>query len=81
MATRESVEEFVFSRLAAACEVDRSVLTPDTNIIADLKATSKHFFPVMAALEDEYEIDLNYSSVRVHSKTIGGLVDYLMTLI
>ena len=81
MPTKEQVTEFILEHLAEALKIDKSQLTMDTDIIADFHATSLNIFPFVNVMEDEYDIEIQYSDFRVNCKKLGMLIDYLYDLI
>lgn len=69
-----SVKEFVYQTVAESFKTDESKLSDDTNFLEDLKASSINYFPIINALEEEYDLDLQYQQFRSDCKTIGDVV-------
>lgn len=72
-----SVKEFVFDAVAKAFNVDVNELTEETNLLEDLKAKSVNYFPIMNALDEEYDLDIQYQAFRSNQKTIGDIIKYV----
>lgn len=68
------VREFVYRTVAESFNTDESKLSDDTNFLEDLKASSVNYFPIINALEEEYDLDLQYQQFRSNYKTIGDVV-------
>lgn len=77
---REEIEEIMLSAMEKVFEKPRSAFTPDTNFLEDLKATSVQFFPIIAALEDEFDIEIQYQDFRREGKTIKEAIDFVEKL-
>ena len=52
----------------------------DTDFLEDLKATSVQFFPIIAALEDEFDIEIQYQDFRRNGKTVKQAIDFVEKL-
>ena len=44
----------------------------------DLDATSKHYFPIIAAFENEFDIMVDYHIFQYSATTIASAIDYLV---
>jgi acyl carrier protein len=56
--------------------VEKSSLNKDTRIEADLGGKSIIVMQIMNAIEDEYDVSLNYMQFR-RAETIGKMADYV----
>ena len=65
-------------RIALLFERNPSDITSDLNFEVDLDATSANLVQVLSAIEDEYEIMINFHYVR-EQETLGELVDYIVS--
>lgn len=79
MELREQITKAVLSSMATAFETSEEELSKqmDKDLIKELNATSRHYFPVIAALEDELDIELQYQDFRRNGKTITMAIDYV----
>ena len=68
------VKEFVFEVVAKAFGKDISELSEETRLLEDLDAKSVNYFPFMNALEEEYDLDLEYQTVRTQCRTIADII-------
>lgn len=44
----------------------------------DLNANSKHYFPILAALSDEFDVEIDYHQFQFHATTIETAIDYAL---
>ncbi len=70
-----STKEFVMSTVAKAFGKDVSELSEDTNLLEDLDAKSTNYFPIMNALEEKYDLDIQYQAFRTNQRTIGDIIE------
>lgn len=70
METEEKVLEIVAKAFGKA----PGELNKDTRLIEDLDAKSVNYFPIMNALEEEYDLELQYQSFRSQCPTIGDII-------
>jgi acyl carrier protein len=52
----QDVYQFVVKTLAAKCKIEPSLITPSTDVFADLGVDSAEFFDVTFVIEDEFNI-------------------------
>ena len=80
MDLRERIKGTLLDAMAKVFELDRAALEtrPDLNSINDLGATSIQFFPIISALEDELDIELQYQDFRRNGKTIQTAIDFVV---
>ena len=46
----------------------------------DLVATSLQYFPILTALEEELDIDIDFHEFQIEAKTIAQAIDYITAL-
>ncbi|MHB8076396.1 acyl carrier protein [Desulfosporosinus fructosivorans] len=78
MALRADITTKVLTETAKAFQKDVSELSLDTNLLNDLDAKSFNYFPIIAALEDEYDLEFQYQEFRRKCKTIGDIIDLVL---
>ena len=49
----------------------------DENLVRELGATSQQYFPIIAALEEELDIELQYQDFRREARTLNEAVDFV----
>jgi acyl carrier protein len=79
MELREEITQKIIERASVVFKKDPSELNADTNFIEDLKAKSVNMVQIIAVLEAEYDVQINYMEVR-RKKTIGEMADYVAQL-
>ena len=77
--TRQEVEEVVMNFFAEECEVDRSSLTHDTNIINDIDGDSLMFLELIEIFKKKYSLDIELKTIGKYAvkhpvQTIGQLI-------
>ncbi len=48
----------------------------DLRLKEDLDANSKHYFPILSVLGDQYDLDIDYHQFQFHATTVGDAIDY-----
>ena len=69
----------MYAALAATMSRPASELADSTDLVADLGVKSVNFVRVIAALEDEFELEIPFMEFR-RKKTIGESIDYIVQL-
>lgn len=64
----------VFQTVADAFGKSPEELKDDTRLIEDLDAKSVNYFPIMNALEEEYDLELQYQTFRSKCPTIKDII-------
>ena len=77
MSTRDDVERAVYKHIADVFMRDE--VTPDLRFNEDLVAKSSQYFPLIAALEDELGVSIDYHSLR-NEPTVGDAVNLIAGL-
>lgn len=68
------IQDFVVRAVAKAFDKDVSEISLELNLLDDLDAKSVQYFPIMNALEDEYDLDLQYQKFRIECTTVGDII-------
>lgn len=74
-----TIRETVYEAIANAMKVDVNTLTDDTNVAAELGATSVDFVHVLSAIEAAHELTVPFMKLR-RNKTIGEMVEFVEEL-
>jgi acyl carrier protein len=77
---RKEIEEIMLTAMTKVFEIPREKITDETSFLDDLKATSVQFFPIIAALEDEFDIEIQYQDFRRNGKTVKDAIDFIEKL-
>jgi acyl carrier protein len=77
---REVIEDCMLNVMEKVFCLPRDKFTHDTSFLEDLKATSVQFFPILAALEDEFDIEIQYQDFRREGKTVGEAIAFIEKL-
>lgn len=64
------------AKLFGLDEAKKAALSRDTEFVKDLNCTSVNFVQMSAALEDEFEIEINFQ-VIINWKNFGEACDYV----
>jgi acyl carrier protein len=71
-----TVEDRVKNVVSKVLKVDKARIKPEHNFSADLGAESVQSLELVAAFEEEFDIELDEESA-LNVSTVGGAVDYL----
>lgn len=77
---RNEIEDIMLTAMEKVFEKPRDSFTYETSFLEDLKATSVQFFPIIAALEDEFDIEIQYQDFRREGKTVKEAIDFVEKL-
>jgi acyl carrier protein len=69
----------MYSAVAATMGKPADELTDSTDLVADLGVKSVNFVRIIAALEDEFELEIPFMEFR-RKKTVGEAIDYIVQL-
>lgn len=50
----------------------------DLRFKEDLEVNSKHYFPILAALADEFDLDIDYHEFQFAATTIDSAIDFVV---
>jgi acyl carrier protein len=79
MELKEEVLEKIIERAAVLFKKDRTELSPETKWVEDLKAKSVNYVQVIAVLEAEFDVQINFMEFR-RKKTLGETADFVAQL-
>ena len=84
--TRNEVREIVFAFFAEECEVDKSQINDNTNIIKDLDGDSLMFLELIEIFKKKYNLDIELKTIGKYAvkhpvETIGQLIEMQMLII
>jgi len=84
--TRKEVKEIIYVFFADECEVDKSQINDNTNIIKDLDGDSLMFLELIEVFKKKYNLDIELKTIGKYAvkhpvQTIGQLVDMQMLII
>jgi acyl carrier protein len=79
MAIRDEILEKIIQRAAELFKKDKSELNADTKFVEDLKAKSVNLVQIIAVLEAEFDVEVNFMEFR-RKKTIGEAAEFVAEL-
>jgi len=77
--SREEVSAALYAAVSAALNRPLGELSDSTELIADLGAKSVNLVGIIAALEDDLDVEISFAELRKR-KTIGEAIDYVSQL-
>jgi len=80
MSLREEILELMFKKIAFLTGKDVSTLSEDNKFVEDLGLKSANIVQVIAALEDEYDVEIPYMSFR-RTESLGAAADFVVGLL
>ncbi|MBP3399632.1 MAG: hypothetical protein J6K75_07740 [Erysipelotrichaceae bacterium] len=80
---KENVRNFYLGVLSQLLEKSEEELAEckDSRMIEDLGMTSMQLFPLIGALVDEYDIDVDYADFLTNVHTVNEGIDYVFSRI
>jgi acyl carrier protein len=79
MGLKEEVLEKIVERAAVLFKKEPTELSPDTKWVEDLKAKSVNYVQVIAVLEAEFDVQINFMEFR-RKKTLGEAAEFVAQL-
>jgi len=84
--TKNEVEDIVYDFFADECEVDKSEISDQTNIINDLDGDSLMFLELIEIFKKKYALEIELKTIgkfaiKHPAETIGQLIDMQMLII
>ncbi|RJP30122.1 MAG: acyl carrier protein [Candidatus Omnitrophota bacterium] len=73
---REKIKDRVIEVIAKVLDVNEDQITPDANFIFDLGADSSQSIELVAAFEEEFEIEMDEDSA-LGVQTVSGAVEFI----
>lgn len=74
----EEIKDRIKKVVASVLKIDESEITDDANFIFDLGADSMQSMLLIAAFEDEFDIEMDVEKAQ-EVQTISGAVDFIAT--
>mgnify|MGYP006287546463 CR=1 FL=1 len=75
---KQEIKSRIKKVVARVLKIDESEITDDANFIFDLGADSMQSMLLIAAFEEEFEIEMDVEKAQ-EVQTIGGAVDFIST--
>ena len=79
MGLKEEILEKIIQRAAVLFKKNPGELSPDTKWVEDLKAKSVNYVQVIAVLEAEFDVQINFMEFR-RKKTLGEAAEFVAQL-
>ena len=79
MGLKEEVLEKIIARAAVLFKKKPEELSPETKWVEDLKAKSVNYVQVIAVLEAEFDVQINFMEFR-RKKTLGEAAEFVAQL-
>jgi acyl carrier protein len=79
MGLKEEILEKIIQRAAVLFKKNPGELNPDTKWVEDLKAKSVNYVQVIAVLEAEFDVQVNFMEFR-RKKTLGEAAEFVVHL-
>ena len=84
--TRKEVQDIIYDFFSEECEVERSDLNDDTNIIEDLEGDSLMFLELLEIIKAKFKIDIQLQTIGKYmiknpAETIGKVTDLTLLVI
>lgn len=79
MEIKERVKSTMLTAIRKAFSVEKEYLESNLNLnfFEDMKASSIQLFPIISALEDELDIEIQYQDFRRNGKTIAEAIEFV----
>lgn len=79
MTVSEEIRETMLASMAQVFEKTEEELSvnADADLLDELKATSQQYFPIIAALEEQFDIELQYQDFRREGRTINKAIEFV----
>ena len=74
--SNDDIRERVIKVVAETLKVDPAQVTPESNFVSDLGAESIQSIELVAAFEDEFDIEMDPDEATA-VKTVGGAVEFI----
>jgi acyl carrier protein len=83
---KQEVQKIVYDFFAEECEVDRSELNENTNIVRDIDGDSLMFLELIEIFKGKYNLDIELKTIGKYSvkhpvETIGELIRMQLLII
>lgn len=77
--SRDEVSSTMYAAVSAAFNKPAAELNDGTEFVADLGTKSVNLVRIIAALEDEFDLEISFAEFRKR-RTIGEAIDYVARL-
>lgn len=79
MEIKETIKSTMLTAITKAFSVEKEYLESNLNLsfFEDMNATSIQLFPIISALEDELDIEIQYQDFRRNGKTIAEAIEFV----
>jgi len=82
MDAKERIANSFFDNMADVFLLDREYLqsNPELKFKEDLAAKSMQFFPLLAAMEEEFDIEIGLRDFQYECRTLAEAIDYIVKI-
>ncbi len=79
MDIKETIKSTMLTAITKVFSVEKDYLENnlDLRFVEDMNATSIQLFPIISALEDELDIEIQYQDFRRNGKSIQEAIDFV----
>ena len=71
------VSDQIFELVAKYSGKARTELSLDTRLLQDLDFKSANYFPLIAELEEIFDLEIQFALFRTRGMTIAGIIDFI----
>ena len=77
----QELENVLVETFARVLRVPKEKLAEnhDLRLREDLNVNSKHYFPVLGVLSDDYDLDIDYHVFQFNATTIQSAIDFVIS--
>lgn len=78
MDIREQITACMEETIAKVFRRDREEIAAhhELRFKEDFNANSKHYFPILSALSDEFDVEIDYHQFQFHATTVETAIEY-----
>ena len=76
---RDEVKQVLYNAISNSLGIEESELNDNMQLISDLKAKSVNFVHLVSALEDAFEMEVQFMKLR-RQKTVADMIDFIVEL-
>ncbi len=80
MEIKEQISEVIEDVVAKVFRREKAEIAAhhELRLKEDLNANSKHYFPILAALSDRFDLEIDYHQFQFYATTIETAIDYVV---
>lgn len=80
MEIKTQITEVIEDAVARVFRKDKAEIAAhhELRLKEDLNANSKHYFPILSALSDKFDIEIDYHEFQFYATTIETAIDYVV---